>query len=279
MIELGNYNTLKILRSTSVGLFLGDDEGTEVLLPNKYVPHDFQIDADLEVFCYLDNNERPIATTLKPFVIRNHFAFLKVVEVGAFGAFVDWGLEKHLLVPFREQTKRMEEGKKYVVHCYLDEESFRLTGSNRIDRFLSNTNGDLDYKLNDKVDILVSRRTPLGWEVIINNKHKGLVFESDVFKPISVGTRLVGYIKSVRHDNKIDVSLQPIGAKMLEPTAQLILDELHKNDGFLPLHDKSSPEEIKSALHLSKKSFKKAIGTLYKDRKVLITSDGIRLVR
>ena len=134
MIKLGNHNTLKVLRSTSVGLFLGDDEGTEILLPNKYVPEDFEIDMELEVFCYLDNSERPVATTLKPLVIRDGFAFLKVAEVGAYGAFMDWGLEKHLLVPFREQSQRMEAGKKYMVHCYLDEESIRLTGSSRIAR-------------------------------------------------------------------------------------------------------------------------------------------------
>ncbi|MGX1930420.1 CvfB family protein [Flagellimonas sp. 2504JD4-2] len=276
MIELGNYNTLKVLRSTSVGLFLGDDEGTEILLPNKYVPHDFQIDADLEVFCYLDNNERPVATTLKPHVVRHGFAFLEVVEVSSFGAFVDWGLEKHLLVPFREQTKRMEAGKKYVIHCYLDEESFRLTGSNRIDKFLSNT--ELTCKPNEEVNLLVCRRTPLGWEVIINNKHKGLVFETDVFKPIAIGDKLTGYIKNVRPDNKVDVALQPIGAKMLEPTARMVFDKLQQNNGFLPLHDKSSPDLIKSQLHLSKKSFKKAIGILYKERKITIEDDGIHLV-
>ncbi len=276
MIELGNYNTLKVLRSTSVGLFLGDDEGTEVLLPNKYVPEDFEIDGDLEVFCYLDNNERPIATTLKPLVKRNDFAFLKVVEVGDFGAFIDWGLEKHLLVPFREQGIKMEEGRSYVVHCYLDEETFRLTGSSRVNRFLSNE--EVDFKINDAVALMVNRKTPLGWEVIIENKHKGLIFESDVFKPLAMGDRLTGYVKNIRPDNKIDIALQQIGAKMLEPTAKMILERLQENNGFLSLHDKSSPEEIKTKLQLSKKSFKKAIGTLYRERKITIAPDGIRLL-
>ena len=275
MIELGNYNTLKVLRSTSVGLFLGDNEGTEVLLPNKYVPEDFEIDSDLEVFCYLDSNERPIATTLRPDIVRNGFAYLKVVEVGSYGAFLDWGLEKHLLVPYREQVVKMEAGKWYVVHCYLDEETFRLTGSSRLNRYLSNEGFDLQIK--DEVNLLVSRKTPLGWEVIIENKYKGLVFTSDVFKPIAVGDQLKGYIKSIRPDNKIDVSLQPIGAQMLEPTAKMIFDKLQQNGGYLPLHDKSSPEEIKDQLHLSKKSFKKAIGTLYKERKISINEDGIYL--
>ncbi|WP_431123776.1 CvfB family protein [Flagellimonas flava] len=276
MIALGNYNTLKVLRSTRIGLFLGDGEGTEVLLPNKYVPEDFEIDMELKVFCYLDSSERPIATTLEPYIIRDRFAYLKVVQVGSYGAFLDWGLEKHLLVPFREQAVRMEEGKSYIVHCYLDEVTFRLTGSSRINKFLSNEGFDL--KPNTEVNLLVARKTPLGWEVVIEDKYKGLVFESDVFKPIAIGDRLKGYIKIVRPDNKIDVSLQPLGARMLEPTANLILDKLKENQGFLGLHDKSSPEEIQTQLHLSKKAFKKAIGTLYRERKIAIKDDGIYLL-
>ena len=276
MIELGNYNTLKVLRSTSIGLFLGDDEGTEILLPNKYVPEDFEIDQEMQVFCYLDNAERPISTTLKPKIIRNGFAYLKVVEVGAYGAFMDWGLEKHLLVPFREQSQRMEEGNTYIVHCYMDEESMRLTGSSRVDKFLSNEN--VAYQQNDEVDLLVHRKTPLGWEVIVDNRHKGLIFDSDIFKPVNVGDYLKGFIKNVRDDKKLDISLQPIGAKMLEPTAKMILDKLVQNDGFLPLHDKSSPDEIMSTLHMSKKAFKKGAGILYRQRKINIQEDGIYLL-
>ena len=276
MIELGNYNTLKVLRSTSIGLFLGDDEGTEILLPNKYVPEDFQIDQEMEVFCYLDNAERPISTTLEPKIVRNGFACLEVVEVGAYGAFMDWGLEKHLLVPFREQSQRMEEGNKYIVHCYMDEESMRLTGSSRVDKFLSNE--DVTYEQNDPVDLLVHRKTPLGWEVIVDDRHKGLIFDSDIFKPVTIGDRLRGFVKNVREDKKIDISLQPIGAKMLEPTAKMILDKLLENGGFLPLHDKSSPEEIKKTLHLSKKAFKKGVGILYRQRKINIQDDGIHML-
>ncbi|NAY91147.1 GntR family transcriptional regulator [Muricauda sp. JGD-17] len=274
MIELGNYNKLKVIRSTSVGVFLSDDEDTEVLLPNKYVPEDIQLDMELEVFCYLDHSERPIATTLKPKIVRNGYAFLEVAQVSDHGAFMDWGLEKHLLVPFREQAIKMEEGKKYVVHCYLDEKSFRLTGSSRINKFLSNE--EASYEVNAEVDLLVSRKTPLGWEVIINNEHKGLLFSSDVYAPVEVGMELKGYIKNCREDHKIDVSLQPIGAKMLEPTANLILEKLNENNGFLPLHDKSSPEEIKRTLQLSKKAFKKGVGVLYRERKIEIKDDGIQ---
>jgi predicted RNA-binding protein (virulence factor B family) len=276
MIQLGNYNTLEILRSTSVGLFLGDNEGTEILLPNKYVPDPIEIGEQLTVFCYLDSNERPVSTTLKPLIIRNEFAFLEVAELSAYGAFMDWGLEKHLLVPFREQRLKMEQGKKYVVHCYLDEQSFRLTASNKLDKFLDNEN--IVKKVNDEVSLLISRKTDLGWEAVVDNRHKGLLFFSDVFKEIKIGDSLKGFIKNIREDNKLDVSIHAIGQKMLEPTAELILRKIKEADGFLTLHDKSSPEEIKAELQLSKKAFKKGVGVLYRERKILIEANGIRLV-
>lgn len=277
MIELGNYNTLSVVRSTSVGVFLSDEDGTEILLPNKYVPENIQIDDKLDVFCYLDHMERPIATTLTPDIQRNKFGFLKVAEVNQFGAFMEWGLEKHLLVPFREQRLKMVEGNWYVVHCFLDEQSFRLVGSNKIDKFLDNEN--LELKINDSVSALVSRKTDLGWEVIINHRHKGLIFFSDVFKPLSIGMRLPAFIKNIRDDNKIDVTLQPIGNKMLDPTAETIYSRLLSENGFLPLNDKSSPELIKEQLQMSKKTFKKGIGVLYKNRKIVIKDDGIYQVQ
>lgn len=277
MIQLGHYNTLHVLRSTSVGVFLGDGEGTEVLLPNKYVPEGLQPGEPLEVFCYLDHKERPVATTLTPKVVRNGFAYLQVAELSAYGAFMDWGLEKHLLVPFREQTSRMQQGEKYVIYCYLDEKTFRLVGSSRIDRFLSNDT--VDFERNAEVALLVNRKTPLGWEVIVENKHKGLVFTTDVFQSLTLGDRLQGYIKTVRPDRKIDVALQPLGTQMLEPTAQHILDLLQQHDGFLPLHDQSPPEAIAQAVQLSKKAFKKGIGVLYSQRKIILKADGIYLCR
>ncbi len=275
MIQLGNYNTLKVIRSTSVGIFLSDDEGTEILLPNKYVPKGLQPGAPLTVFCYLDHEERPVATTLRPKVIRNHFAYLEVAEVGSYGAFMSWGLEKQLLVPFREQTIKMQQGQRHIVHCYLDEKTFRLTGSARIQRFLSHAPPQLES--NTAVELLATRTTPLGWEVIVDHKYKGLVFHTDVFQPIAIGDVLQGYIKTIRPDGKIDVVLQPLGVQMLEPTAKCILNKLLENGGFLPLHDKSSPEAIKNTLQLSKKAFKKAIGVLYRQRKIVIKEDGIYL--
>ncbi|PCJ94108.1 MAG: GntR family transcriptional regulator [Flavobacteriaceae bacterium] len=276
MIELGNYNTLKIVRNTSVGLFLEDDEGTDILLPNKYVPETYEIEDDISVFCYLDYDERPIATNLEPYIIRNTFALLQVAEVNDYGAFMDWGLEKHLLVPFREQRDKMKEGQWYVVHCYLDEKSFRLVASNKLNKFLSNES--LTVESNEEVALVVTSKTDLGWEVIINETHKGLVFFSDIYKKIAVGDITKGYIKNIRPDNKIDVSLEPIGFKSLEPAAIIIYDKLVANNGVLDLHDKSDPEKIKKVLQMSKKMFKRGVGILYKERKIEITEDGIKLI-
>ena len=273
MIELGNYNTLKILRETDVGLFLGDDDVDDLLLPSKYVPDEFNIGDDISVFCYLDHEERPIATTLKPLIKRNTFGWLKVAEVNEFGAFMDWGLEKHLLVPFREQQTKMIEGESYVVFCYLDEKSFRLVASSRLNKFAKNE--EISLNPNDEVDLLVSRQSELGWDVIINNKYQGLVFKSEVFQPIQVGATLKGYVKKIREDNKVDVVLKPIGYLGLEPAAKKIFEQLELAGGYISLHDKSAPEEIQEMFQMSKKTFKKAIGTLYRNRKIEIKNDGI----
>ncbi len=276
MIALGKYNNLEILRDTTVGLFLGDDEGNDVLLPNKYVPEEFEIGDYLDVFCYLDHEERIVATTLVPFVTVDQFQLLQVAEVNEYGAFMDWGLEKHLLVPFREQRNKMQEGQWYVVYCYLDEKTDRLVASNKLDKFLSNEN--LTVQALDEVDLVVTRLTDLGWEVIINHNHKGLVYSNEIFKKVAVGDKLKGYIKNIRPDNKIDVSLQPIGYQSLEPAANLIYEKLVANGGVLNLHDKSDPEDIKRIMQMSKKTFKKGIGALYKERKIEIKPDSIKLL-
>jgi predicted RNA-binding protein (virulence factor B family) len=276
MIELGRINNLEILRDTSVGLFLGDDEGNDVLLPNKYVPANYEIGESIKVFCYLDYDERPVATTLEPDIMLGEFRLLQVAEVNEFGAFMQWGLEKHLLVPFREQRDKMKEGQWYVIHCYLDERSGRLVGSNKLDRFLSNDSVDL--KEWEQVDLVVTRQTDLGWEVIVNERHKGLVYFNEVFKPINIGDVIPGCVKTIRKDNKLDISLQPLGSKVLEPAAKKIYEVLKENGGFLGLHDKSAPEEIRDVFQMSKKTFKKGLGTLYKDRKIKIEPDGITLI-
>mgnify|MGYP001101757033 FL=1 len=276
MIEIGKKNKLAILRDTSVGLFLGDEEGNDVLLPNKYVPEGYEIGDIIEVFCYLDYDERPIATTLEPYIMLGEFRLLQVAEVNEFGAFMQWGLEKHLLVPFREQREKMKEGQWYVVHCYLDVRSGRLVASNKLDKFLSNDH--LDFREWDEVDLVVTRQTDLGWEVIVNEKHKGLVYFNEVFKTINIGDVLPGCVKTIRKDNKIDISLQPLGSRVLEPAANKIYSVLKEQGGYLGLHDKSSPDEIRDMMQMSKKTFKKGLGTLYKARKIKLEEDGIRLL-
>ena len=276
MIYLGKINRLEILRDTSVGLFLGDNEGNDVLLPNKYVPESYELGDSIEVFCYLDYDERPVATTLEPYIMLGEFRLLQVAEINAFGAFMEWGLEKHLLVPFREQRTKMKEGQWYVVHCYLDERTGRLVGSNKLDKFLNNDN--LQLKEWEEVDLVVTRQTDLGWEVIVNEKHKGLVYFNEVFKSINIGDVIPGCVKTIRKDGKLDISLQPLGKRVLEPAANKIFEVLKQNGGFLKLHDKSDPDTIRDIMQMSKKTFKKGLGTLYRERKITLEENGIAIV-
>lgn len=275
MIYLGKFNNLSILRETSVGLFLGDEDGTDILLPNKYKPDLYQIGDHLEVFCYLDHQERPVATTLNPYIQRDKFALLRVAEVNEIGAFMDWGLEKHLLVPFKEQRYKMIEGQSYVVYCYLDEVTFRLVASNKLDKFLSNDSMDLE--IGEEVFVLLTRESELGWDVIVNNRHKGLIYANEIFKKLAVGDQLIAYVKKIREDQKLDISLQPIGLAVIEPSSQKIIDFLKDHDGYMELNDKSAPEAIKDALEMSKKTFKKALGSLYKNKLVTLKDEGVYL--
>jgi len=278
MIEIGKYNTLTILRDTKVGLFLGNgNEAEDILLPNKYVPEHFEIGDEMTVFVYLDHEERPVATTLEPYILLNEFALLRVNYVNQIGAFLDWGMEKDILAPFREQARPMEKGKRYLVYLYMDEKTNRLVATSKINQFLKNDN--LTVERGEEVDLIVSHITELGINVIINEKHKGLLYKDEVYdETIRTGDRLRGYIKTIRPDNKIDVSLEKLGYERIEPNAQKILDELRASRGFLRLNDNSHPEDIKTVLQMSKKTFKKAIGSLYKDKLIEIKDDGIYLV-
>lgn len=276
MIEIGQYNTLKIVRDTSVGLYLSDGK-QDILLPNKYVPKKFEMGDELAVFVYLDQEERMVATTLKPYIKLNEFAYLRVSFTNKFGAFMDWGLEKDLFIPFREQARPMEKGKRYLVFMYLDHETNRLAGSSKISQFLDNEN--LTVEEGEEVDLIVSHITDIGINVIINERHKGLLYKDQVYQDLRTGDRLTGYIKTIRPDNKIDVSIQQSGFAGIEPNAELILEELKASRGFLRLNDNSHPEDIKTVLKMSKKTFKKAIGTLYKQKLIEIKEDGIYLVK
>lgn len=278
MIAIGQYNTLTVLRDTKVGLFLGEGaEDVGILLPNKYVPNDIKVGDSLVVFVYLDHEERPVATTLEPYILLNEFALLRVNYVNQVGAFLDWGLEKDLFVPFAAQARPMEKGKRYLVYMFMDPKSNRLVASSKTNQFLKNE--ELTVVQGDEVELIVSHITDIGINVIINEQHKGLLYKDEVYDDaIRTGDRLRGFIKHIRPDNKIDVSLQAFGYEKVEPNAQYILDELKASRGFLRLHDNSHPEDIKSVLKMSKKTFKKAIGALYKDKLIEIKEDGIYLV-
>lgn len=282
MIEIGKYNNLRILRDTKVGLFLGNPDQDpvgihDVLLPNKYVPKEWEINEEITVFIYLDHEERPVATTLEPYILLNEFALLRVNYTNQFGAFLDWGMEKDLFVPFKEQARPMEKGKRYLVYLYLDEKTKRLVASSKTNQFLKNDL--LSVEKGEEVDLIVSHSTELGINVIINEKHKGLLYKDEVYDDrIRTGDRLKGYIKFIRPDNKIDVSLQKQGYENIEPNAEKIVTELRASRGFLRLNDNSHPEDIKTVLKMSKKTFKKAIGALYKDKKIEIKDDGIYLL-
>jgi predicted RNA-binding protein (virulence factor B family) len=274
VIHTGQHQELIILRSTSVGLFLGDGEEGEVLLPNKYCPPHFDQGETLRVFVYRDSEDRQIATTLEPKIHIGEFASLRVNQVSMLGAFMEWGVEKDLLVPFREQQKKLEEGRWYVTYMALDEQTDRLYGSTRIERHLDNS--VLTVAEGDEVELLVFGRSDLGWSVIVNGKHQGLVHANEVFRPISTGDRITGFIKTVRPDNKLDITLQAIGyTHYNDVNVELLAKRLQQHEGFLPLTDKSSPEEIYRLFGISKKAFKKALGALYKDRKVRIEEQGI----
>ncbi len=276
MLHLGIKNTLRILRGTGVGMFLGDDEGNDVLLPKKYVPENAIVGDDIEVFIYRDSEDRIIATNLEPKIQLNQFACLQVKSVTAIGAFLDWGLEKDLFVPFREQNKKMEEGRWYAVYLYLDEETDRLVASCKVNRYFEKEN--IDLQIGQEVDLLIFEETDLGLNAIINNKYKGLIYENEIFQRIKIGTRTKGFVKNIRDDNRVDLSLQKQGYANVEPNAERILEKLKANNGFLDVTDKSDANYVMYQLEMSKKTFKKAIGALYRQKVIRIEEDGIYLV-
>ena len=278
MIEQGKFARLNIVKRSTFGLFLGDEAGEEVLLPNKYCTDSMKPGLEVDVFIYRDSEDRKVATTLTPKILFHEFALLKVTAIAKVGAFMDWGLEKELMVPFREQPQNMEEGRWYIVYLDLDEKSDRLFASNRVERYLQNDK--LSVVEGEEVSLVVWQKTDLGYTVIVNHAHKGLVFENEIFQDLNVGEKLKGYVKKVREDNKIDISLQAIGyLKFNDVNSQVIFSALLENQGFLPLTDKSSPEAIYSQFGISKKAFKKSIGALYKQKKILIEASGIRLLK
>lgn len=276
MIQIGDYNTLTILREKEQGLYLSDEEDNEILLPKRYVPKEFKIWDKLDVFVYLDNDERLVAVTDKPYIQRGEFAVLRCNQVSEHGAFLDWGMVKELFCPFREQAFKMKKGGWYLVYCFVDEKTERLVASSKTNKFLSNQ--ELTIEEFETVDLIISHPSDIGMNVIVNKKHLGLIYKDNIFQDLSIGDKLKGIVKKIRKDNKLDIGLGEIGYRNIEPNAEAIMVELEDNgDGFINLTDKSSPEDIKEMLQMSKKSFKKAIGSLYKQKLITIKEDGIYL--
>ena len=276
MVQIGKYNNLRIVKEVDFGLYLDGDEHGEILLPIRYVPPNSKVDELIEVFIYLDSEDRIIATTEMPYAIVGDFALLNVSAVNKYGAFMDWGLLKELLVPFREQKETMAEGKSYIVYVYLDTKTNRIVASAKIDRFLDKE--EHDFEENQEVDIFTCNKTDLGYKVIINKTHWGLIYENEIFQRIPRGKYLKAYIQKIRDDEKIDVSLQKPGFGKIKDLSDIIIEKLKGNNGILTISDKSPPEEIYKMFEVSKKSFKKAIGTLYKKKIIKIEKNSIKLL-
>ena len=274
-IELGKYNTLEVVKEVAFGMYLDGGEEGEILLPSRYVPQDCKVGDKLNVFIYLDNEERLVATTLTPLVQVGQFACLEVAWINQYGAFLNWGLMKDLFVPFREQKMKMQVGKKYVVHAHLDDESYRIVASAKVDRYLSKEKAA--YESGQEVDILIWQKTDLGFKAIINDEYSGLLCESEIFQPLHTGMRMKAYVKQVREDGKIDLLLQKPGQAKVEDFSATLLDYIREQGGRIALNDKSPAEEIYATFGVSKKTFKKAVGDLYKKHLVVLEEDGIRI--
>lgn len=274
-VRLGRYNQLEVVKEVDFGVYLDGGDDGEILLPARYVPEDCQPGDMLNVFIYLDNEERLVATTLTPYAQVGDFACLEVAWTNQYGAFLDWGLMKDLFVPFREQKNKMEKGERYVVHVHLDEDSYRIMASAKVERYLSS---DMPpYHPGDGVEILVWQRTDLGYKVIVDNRFGGLIYATDVVRPLSTGTKTEAYVRQVRPDGKIDIVLQPDGPRKVDDFAEVLLDYIRQHDGFTTFQDKTPAEDIYATFGVSKKTFKKAVGDLYKKHLVILEEGGIRL--
>ena len=273
-LQLGKINTLTVARRADHGLYLsGGPE--DILLPNKYVPEGTEIGDEIDVFLYLDSEERLIATTEKPLAEVGDFAWLRVAWVNNFGAFLDWGLMKDLFVPFREQKMKMQKDHSYLVHVHLDPETYRIMASAKVERYLSEDYPP--YHGGDEVDCLIWQKTDLGFKAIVDNRFAGLLFDDEIFRQLHSGDRLKAYVKQVRPDGKIDLSLQKKGQRAVEDFSDVLLRHLQTNGGHTPLGDKSPAEEIYAVFGVSKKVFKKAVGDLYRRRLITIAADGLQL--
>lgn len=278
MMNIGNYNDLRVARSVDFGFYLTDDEGNEVLLPKRYVTPDMKIGDTLSVFVYNDSGNRPVATTERPVAVVGETALMRVKAVNAVGAFLDWGLvAKDLLVPFREQRVPMHAGRSYIVHVYLDQQTQRIAASAKIDKFVNKTWPN--YYHRQKVDLLILQRTELGYKVLVNNKHLGIIYQNEIYQDVNIGEHHIGFVKQVRDDGKIDVTIAKIEKMRVDDTAMRILNFLKDNGGTMNITDKSDPDDIVRVFSCSKKDFKKALGLLYKQHLVELSPASVTLVQ
>ena len=276
MLDLGVINTLSALRQTDNGIYLIDEEENEVLLPNKYIPEGMQMGDEVDVFLYTDSEDRPIATTLTPKVMLHKYASLEVKDEASFGAFFEWGLEKDLLVPISKQGRAVHVGEKHVVFLYLDDTTDRLVGTTKIAPTLIKIG--VDVEIGEEVNIIPYEESDLGFSVIVNDKYQGMLYQNEIFQEIQIGDELTAYVKKIRDDKKIDLSLNRFGYRAVDDNVVKLMDALKANDGELPLNDKSSPDAISSRLGMSKKVFKKSVGALYKQKVIEINDNGIKLI-
>ena len=274
MTGIGKINSLEIARRTEQGFYLIDENGNEVLLPNRYITDDMNIGDTIDVFVYNDSEDRPIATTETPYAQVGEFALLRVKAVNSIGAFLDWGLMKDLLVPFREQRIRMIAGRSYIVYVYVDDESKRIVASAKLDKFLDNKIPE--YKFRKKAEILVVKRTDLGFKVIVDNLFSGMIYHDEIYQDINIGEHYTAFIKNVRPDGKIDLKLGDREVKRVKGLADVIMDYIKANGGSMQITDSSSPEMIRAVFNCSKKDFKKTLGFLYKAKKIIITPSEVK---
>lgn len=275
-MNIGEYNELRINRTVDFGAYLIDEDTHEVLLPKRYLTPDMRVGDCIRVFVYNDSENRPVATTEEPKAVVGDFALMRVKAVNKVGAFLDWGLSaKDLLVPFSEQRVDMKAGRSYIVHVYLDPASQRIVASAKLSKFLNHS--DTDYYHRQRVEVLVVQASDLGYRVIVNNAHWGQIYQNETYQNVNVGDRLTAYVKQVRPDGKVDVTLAKIEKMRVDDLADRVVDYLEAHGGEMSLTDKSSPEDIQNAFQCSKKDFKKALGLLYKQQKVTL-GDTVKLM-
>lgn len=274
-MEIGHYHTLKIIRFTDHGAML-DGGDCEILMPKSYTTEDMHPDDEVRVFVYLDQSDRLVATTEQPLAEVGEFAYLRVAWTNKFGAFMNWGLMKDLFVPFSEQRHHFEQGRNYIVYIYVDDKTGRIVGTSKLDRCFSEEQPQLSE--GDEVNVLIWKETDLGFKVIVDNAFEGLIYKNEIFRPIHIGDRMEAVVKALRPDGKLDIALQNAGRKLVDDVAEKILAALREADGFLPVGDHTSPEEIAARFQTSKKAFKRTVGALYRHHVVTIDEDGIRLV-